>query len=89
MNSESRKLAPARTNIAAYQKILNPLPPKALEVVLAAFANTAGDVSPDWASISHDVLCPLCEYNLRGLRDARCPECGYRFIWMEVVSPSR
>jgi hypothetical protein len=23
-----------------------------------------------------DVACPLCEYNLRGLTSARCPECG-------------
>ncbi len=23
-----------------------------------------------------DVLCPVCEYNLRGLTDMRCPECG-------------
>jgi uncharacterized protein (TIGR02444 family) len=33
----------ARANIAAYQKILNPLPPQALEVVLAAFANNTGN----------------------------------------------
>jgi hypothetical protein len=23
-----------------------------------------------------DVACPLCQYNLRGLRSSRCPECG-------------
>ena len=23
-----------------------------------------------------DAACPLCEYNLRGLTSARCPECG-------------
>ena len=33
----------ARANVAAYQKILSPLPPQALEVVLAAFANSAGN----------------------------------------------
>jgi uncharacterized protein (TIGR02444 family) len=33
----------ARANIAAYRKILSPLPPEALEVVLAAFAKTAGN----------------------------------------------
>ena len=33
----------ARANIAAYQKILSPLPPQALEVVLAAFAKNAGN----------------------------------------------
>lgn len=24
----------------------------------------------------HDVPCPCCQYNLRGLTGARCPECG-------------
>src|SRR5262245_13172445 len=31
-----------------------------------------------------DLLCPLCEYNLRGLAEARCPECGYRTTWEEL-----
>lgn len=43
--------------------------------------------APDWQAIAHDVLCPLCEYNLRGLGEARCPECGYRFHWVDVVDP--
>ena len=33
----------ARANVAAYQAILRPFPPEALEVVLAAFAKTAGN----------------------------------------------
>ena len=33
--------------------------------------------------------CPLCEYNLRGLSEPRCPECGYRFEWAELRDPSR
>jgi hypothetical protein len=28
-----------------------------------------------------ELLCPLCEYNLRGLSEPRCPECGHRFDW--------
>jgi hypothetical protein len=40
-------------------------------------------VAPDSATVAlldflsmHDVLCPLCSYNLRGLTVPRCPECG-------------
>jgi hypothetical protein len=50
---------------------------------------TSADESPDWTQITHDVLCPLCEYNLRGIRDPRCPECGYPFSWPEVLDPTR
>jgi hypothetical protein len=35
------------------------------------------------------VACPLCEYDLRGLAEPRCPECGYRFTWEELRDPSR
>ncbi len=28
--------------------------------------------------------CPACGYNLTGLTDNRCPECGGIFIWREV-----
>ena len=42
---------------------------------------------PDWSSSSSDVRCPLCDYNLRGLTEPRCPECGYAFEWGEVLSP--
>jgi hypothetical protein len=44
--------------------------------------------TPDWENISHDVKCPLCDYNLRGLSDPRCPECGYRFEWAAVLDPA-
>ncbi len=33
---------------------------------------------------NEDVLCPLCEYNLRGLAEPRCPECGHRSTWEEL-----
>jgi hypothetical protein len=45
--------------------------------------------SPDWDAVPHDVLCLLCRYNLRGLTEPRCPECGYRFDWQEVLDPTR
>src|SRR5688572_27297452 len=34
------------------------------------------------------VFCPLCEYDLRGLEEPRCPECGYRFTWAELHDPA-
>jgi hypothetical protein len=36
----------------------------------------------------HQLLCPLCGYDLRGLIDPRCPECGYRFKWEELRDPA-
>lgn len=46
------------------------------------------DGPPDWNNLSEDVFCPLCEYNLRGLPEPRCPECGYRFTWREIMDPA-
>ena len=40
---------------------------------------------PDWDSIPDEILCPLCEYNLRGIPEPRCPECGFKFEWDEVL----
>jgi hypothetical protein len=45
--------------------------------------------APDWNTISQTVLCPLCEYQLRGLSQPRCPECGYQFTWDEVLNADR
>lgn len=44
---------------------------------------------PNWKSIDEEIRCPLCEYHLRGLVEPRCPECGYRFVWEELIDPSR
>lgn len=44
---------------------------------------------PDWARVQDEVHCPLCNYNLRGLTVPRCPECGYRFAWPEVLDPQQ
>ena len=35
------------------------------------------------------LICPLCDYDLRGLTEARCPECGYAFTWEELRDPAR
>lgn len=32
------------------------------------------------------VLCPNCGYNMTGLREARCPECGSAFTLDQLVS---
>jgi hypothetical protein len=45
-----------------------------------------GAAPPDWDSLEREVLCPLCEYNLRGLSEARCPECGHRSSWAELLA---
>jgi hypothetical protein len=44
------------------------------------------DPAPDWSAASTPALCcPLCEYNLRGLDQPRCPECGFAFSWSELI----
>jgi hypothetical protein len=45
--------------------------------------------SPDWQNMPEEILCPLCEYNLRGLSEPRCPECGYTFAWIDLLDPQR
>src|SRR2546423_12181424 len=40
---------------------------------------------PDWTSQQAEISCPMCEYNLRGLTEPRCPECGYRFEWKDLL----
>jgi hypothetical protein len=42
--------------------------------------------APNWSEIQRDILCPLCEYNLRGLARQRCPECGHQFVWTDVLT---
>ena len=42
-----------------------------------------------WDTSAQDIPCPLCGYNLRGLTEPRCPECGYRFAWPDLLDPAR
>lgn len=44
---------------------------------------------PDWATHQGELDCPLCEYSLIGLEEPRCPECGYRFAWADLLDPTR
>ena len=41
------------------------------------------------AADDEQLVCPLCDYNLRGLTEARCPECGYTFEWADLRDPAR
>jgi hypothetical protein len=52
-------------------------------------ATRAPGAAPDWQILVNDVTCPMCDYNLRGLSDPVCPECGYRFEWADVTNPAR
>jgi hypothetical protein len=45
--------------------------------------------APKWEAIQEETCCPLCDYNLRGLIEPRCPECGYSFAWPDLLDPSR
>ena len=55
------------------------------------------DISPPQADstipandlVARDVQCPMCGYNLRGLIEPRCPECGFTFLWVELMDPAR
>ncbi|HEY2584665.1 MAG TPA: hypothetical protein VGI81_02745 [Tepidisphaeraceae bacterium] len=38
------------------------------------------------ASSRSTVACPTCGYNLTGLSEARCPECGSRFTLDELIA---
>ncbi len=38
----------------------------------------------DW-HFQHDLPCPRCCYNLRMLREPRCPECGELFRWQMLL----
>lgn len=37
----------------------------------------------------HTVQCPMCEYDMRGLAECRCPECGFASTWDELTDPTR
>jgi hypothetical protein len=41
------------------------------------------------APLDTPLPCPLCEYDLRGLTEPRCPECGYRYSPGELDDPAR
>lgn len=44
-------------------------------------------LDPTWR-FDHDFRCPSCRYNVRMLRDPRCPECGLVFRWQQLLGTS-
>lgn len=54
---------------------------------IASPASTAP--APDWSVQTEEIHCPLCDYNLRGLTEPRCPECGYQFEWIKLTDPAQ
>lgn len=53
----------------------------------AVQASQSPKTAIDWQQVGEEILCPLCYYNLRGLIEPRCPECGYRFEWSNLLAP--
>ena len=53
--------------------------------LFALFVILAGISGRDRIVTAEDVPCPSCGYNLRGLREARCPECGSSFTIEQLV----
>lgn len=41
---------------------------------------------PEWSAIDREIACPRCGYDLRGLAEPRCPECGLEFAWGDALS---
>jgi hypothetical protein len=46
-------------------------------------------IPPNWDTLKEDLKYPLCDYNLRGLAEPRCPECGFKFTWQELFDAQR
>ncbi|MDX2199061.1 MAG: hypothetical protein SF069_08825 [Phycisphaerae bacterium] len=42
------------------------------------------DGVPDWSAIDREITCSRCGYDLRTLREPRCPECGLQFEWHHI-----
>jgi hypothetical protein len=57
--------------------------------VVEAIEAPAANAAPDWSALTETIRCPLCRYDLRGLIDPRCPECGYAFDWSHLLDPAQ
>lgn len=45
----------------------------------------ANATPPDWNTVTVEVTCSRCAYNLRSLVRPVCPECGLEFWWSDVL----
>ena len=67
------------------------LDPRWLEIV-GLVATLIGLIAVSWRRTAHFLVdfgrhvipCPRCGYNLTGLREAQCPECGADFTLDEI-----
>jgi hypothetical protein len=56
---------------------------------VAANASQDPPFVPGTDAAGEELHCPLCDYNLRGTVEPRCPECGYQFEWDALRDPAR
>jgi len=51
-----------------------------------AWGETAAERGARVTASTSAVVCPTCGYNLTGLRDLRCPECGTQFTLDQLMA---
>ncbi len=44
------------------------------------------DIAPSWETWPGTLPCPRCGYDMRMLTEPRCPECGLRTTWTELIA---
>lgn len=52
-------------------------------------AGPAASPPPDWSTLTLELHCPRCGYNLRMLTGSRCPECGLDLDWAAIIAGAR
>lgn len=58
-----------------------------LGVTIILWRETAGERAARISGYQHQpITCPYCGYNLTGLSEARCPECGTRYTLDELLA---
>ena len=61
----------------AFQMIMSDDPTVSLLCFGAAAANIAGIIYAPIEKNQQNMICPDCDYDLRGLKTRGCPECGW------------